>query len=166
ILVIVILPTAFVAMSLVQEIASLYQRVRSGDANLATYFDQFSAALPSWASHLMDKLGFGDLAGVQGTLTAAITQRGEALAARAVNVGQDTVDFMLGFGLSMYILFFLLRDGPALAAKVRGALPLAPEPKARLLERFTTVIRATVKGNILVAAAQGALGGLAFWVLD
>jgi predicted PurR-regulated permease PerM len=27
------------------------------------------------------------------------------------------------------------------------------------------VIRATVKGNVLVAAAQGALGGLAFWVL-
>jgi predicted PurR-regulated permease PerM len=27
------------------------------------------------------------------------------------------------------------------------------------------VIRATVKGNVLVAAVQGALGGLAFWVL-
>ena len=48
---------------------------------------------------------------------------------------------------------------------IRAAIPLEPGPKERLLERFTTVIRATVKGNILVAAAQGALGGLAFWVL-
>ena len=66
----------------------------------------------------------------------------------------------------MYLLFFLLRDGAA-----RGARDPRRDParrrrvKARLLERFTTVIRATVKGNILVAAAQGALGGLAFWVL-
>ena len=52
-----------------------------------------------------------------------------------------------------------------MAREVRAAIPLAPEPKERLLERFTTVIRATVKGNILVAAAQGALGGLAFWAL-
>ena len=33
-------------------------------------------------------------------------------------------------------------------------------------DRFNTVVRATVKGNLLVAAIQGALGGLAFWYLD
>ena len=65
----------------------------------------------------------------------------------------------------MYLLFFLLRDGAAVAREIRAAIPLDPPVKARLLERFTTVIRATVKGNVLVAAAQGALGGLAFWVL-
>ena len=32
--------------------------------------------------------------------------------------------------------------------------------------KFTTVIRATIKGNLLVAAIQGALGGVAFWFLD
>jgi predicted PurR-regulated permease PerM len=34
-----------------------------------------------------------------------------------------------------------------------------------LLNKFTNVIRATIKGNVAVAAVQGALGGLAFWVL-
>ena len=65
----------------------------------------------------------------------------------------------------MYLLFFLLRDGAAVAREIRAAIPLEPRIKARLLEQFTTVIRATVKGNVLVAAAQGTLGGLAFWVL-
>jgi predicted PurR-regulated permease PerM len=37
--------------------------------------------------------------------------------------------------------------------------------KQRLFNNFTTVIRATVKGNVLVAIAQGALGGLIFWLL-
>jgi predicted PurR-regulated permease PerM len=48
---------------------------------------------------------------------------------------------------------------------VRWAIPLAPEHAQVLVEKFTTVIRATVKGNLLVAAIQGALGGLAFWFL-
>ena len=48
---------------------------------------------------------------------------------------------------------------------MRRALPLTPAHKQELLGKFTTVIRATVKGNLLVAAIQGALGGLAFWFL-
>ena len=37
--------------------------------------------------------------------------------------------------------------------------------KAALFSRFADVVRATVKGGILVAIVQGALGGLAFWFL-
>jgi predicted PurR-regulated permease PerM len=36
------------------------------------------------------------------------------------------------------------------------------EHKRLLLSKFTTVVRATVKGNVAVAATQGALGGLIF----
>jgi predicted PurR-regulated permease PerM len=66
----------------------------------------------------------------------------------------------------LYLLFFLLRDGRALAARIREAIPLDAEHKDQLAQKFTTVIRATVKGNIVVAASQGALGGLIFWLLD
>ena len=58
-----------------------------------------------------------------------------------------------------------VRDGDALARAARHALPLDANSKRVLFAQFTTVIRATVKGNLLVAAVQGALGGLAFWVL-
>jgi predicted PurR-regulated permease PerM len=165
ILLIVILPLAMVAVSLVQEVTALYQRVKSGEVNFGHYFDQIVAALPSWASGLMDRLGLVDLAALQAKLTAAITQRGQEFAGRAVDFGSDALDLVVGFCIAMYLLFFLLRDGQGVARDIRAAIPLAPEAKAMLLERFTTVIRATVKGNILVAAAQGALGGLAFWAL-
>ena len=39
------------------------------------------------------------------------------------------------------------------------------EQRSDLVEKFATVVRATVKGNIVVAAVQGALGGVIFWVL-
>ena len=62
-------------------------------------------------------------------------------------------------------LFFLIRDGGGFAHAVRRAIPLAPAHKRDLIDKFTAVIRATVKGNLLVAVIQGALGGLAFWFL-
>ena len=65
----------------------------------------------------------------------------------------------------LYLLYFLLRDGAALSKTVREALPMARPHTHYLLNKFTTVIRATIKGNVAVAAVQGALGGLAFWVL-
>jgi predicted PurR-regulated permease PerM len=58
-----------------------------------------------------------------------------------------------------------LRDGKALADRIRRIVPLRADQKAALFGRFADVVRATVKGGILVAIAQGTLGGLAFWFL-
>ena len=66
----------------------------------------------------------------------------------------------------LYLLFFLLRDSDSLLSQLRAAIPLRPDRQAALAEKFTVVIRATVKGNIVVAIVQGALGGLIFWLLD
>jgi predicted PurR-regulated permease PerM len=66
----------------------------------------------------------------------------------------------------LYLLFFFLRDGPELARKMRTALPLEENHKRRLQLKFNRVVRATVKGNVVVAVTQGALGGAIFWFLD
>ena len=65
----------------------------------------------------------------------------------------------------LYLLFFLLRDEDALFKRIRDAIPLHAEQQAAFLLKFTTVIRATVKGDMLVALLQGTLGGLIFWFL-
>jgi predicted PurR-regulated permease PerM len=71
----------------------------------------------------------------------------------------------VAFFIMLYVLFFLLRDGKPLSAAIGRAVPLEANQTQRLLGQFVTVVRATVKGNIVVALIQGALGGLAFWVL-
>jgi predicted PurR-regulated permease PerM len=165
ILVMVVLPVAVVSISLVREASGLYHRIKDGQVDVGSFFAQFIAALPVWATDVLEWLGVDDLPAVQAKLTAAITQRGQALTARALDFGQDALDVMIAFVIAMYLLFFLLRDGNDVAREIREAIPLATPAKERLLERFTTVVRATVKGNVLVAAAQGSLGGLAFWAL-
>jgi predicted PurR-regulated permease PerM len=44
-------------------------------------------------------------------------------------------------------------------------VPLRIAQQHALFRRFTIVIRATVKGSIVVAIVQGTLGGLIFWLL-
>jgi predicted PurR-regulated permease PerM len=165
ILVLVILPVTLISISLVREAAGMYHRIKSGQIDVGSYFSHFVAALPAWATELLAWLGVDDLATVQAKLTAAITQRGQAITARALDFGQDALDVIVAFAIAMYLLFFLLRDGTEIGREIRAAIPLEPVAKARLIERFTTVVRATVKGNVLMAAAQGTLGGLAFWAL-
>ena len=63
----------------------------------------------------------------------------------------------------LYLAYFLIRDGDQLLLHIRRAIPLPSDDKSELLTTFTGVVRATVKGNLVVAAVQGALGGLAFW---
>jgi predicted PurR-regulated permease PerM len=165
VLVIVILPLAVVSSMLVQEAVGVLARVQSGEINFTRYGQQIYAALPGWLTGLLDRFGLADLAGLKAQLGERLTQGTQMLATQAVSFGQDTLNFLVAFGVMLYLLFFLLRDGNGLAARVRQAIPLAEEDKRELLSRFAAVIRATVKGNILVAVVQGALGSLAFWFL-
>ena len=166
VLVIVILPLALVAATMAREAALAVQRLQSGDLNPALYFRSVFDALPAWMISLLERLGVGNFDALQRWLSTALAQASQVVATQALRIGHDTFDFIVGLFLALYLAFFLIRDGQAITLSVHRALPLAPQHQQELLDKFTTVIRATVKGNLLVAAIQGALGGLAFWLLD
>ena len=164
-LVIVILPMALITVNLAQEATGIYDRLKSGQLNFGQYLQQIIAALPAWAAGLLDRFNLTTLGDVQEKLSSFAVQASQFVATKALNIGQNTLEFVVGFGVMLYLLFFLLRDGAALATRIGHAIPLDADHKHQLANEFTTVIRATVKGNIVVAASQGALGGLIFWIL-
>jgi len=161
-LLVVILPFTVLAGSLLQEGLTVYERIRSGQLNFGTYFQQIMAALPPWLAHLLDRFGLSDISGIRDALSDSALQGSQLIATQALNIGQNTFEFLVSFGIMLYLLFFLLRDGSILSARIKQAIPLSMEHKRHLLGKFTTVVRATVKGNIAVAAMQGTLGGLIF----
>jgi predicted PurR-regulated permease PerM len=164
--VIVILPTLFVAGTLVQQIASAYAQVRSGSMDVSTHFNQIVHALPPSAQHLLARYDLTDLAGLQQRLSASAAAASQFLAHQALNLGQNTIQFVISFGVMLYLFFFLVRDAQEISLLVRDAIPLDETHKRHLLRKFTTVIRATVKGNVAVAVVQGTLGGFALWVVN
>lgn len=165
ILVLVILPISLITSSLIREATAFYNRVQSGEFDFFSYFNQIVGLLPEWVRHQIEELGLFSLEDAQTRLAESARQIGQYLAPQALNLGQMTLHLVISFGIMLYLLFFLLRDGSALAAEIRRAIPLDTGSKTYLLTKFTTVIRATVKGNVAVAATQGLLGGLIFWFL-
>jgi predicted PurR-regulated permease PerM len=161
----VILPLAFIATSLVQEASSLFARIQSREYDFAGHIQRIFDVLPSWAIGWLDRFNLTNLAALRETLASGLMKGGQVLAPQALSIGMNTFEFVIRFGVMLYLLFFLLRDGKALAEAIKAAIPLQPDRKAALFSRFADVVRATVKGGILVAVAQGALGGLAFWFL-
>lgn len=165
ILVMVIVPVTVIAASLVQEALDMYSRIQSKELNLGGYFQQVFDALPEWASNLLRRFHLTNLGAVQDRLSAALMKGGQFIAARALHTGQNAFSFIVSLFVMLYLLFFLLRDGDDLSRRIADTIPLRPNHKRALLDTFTVVIRATVKGNIVVAVLQGALGGLIFWIL-
>jgi predicted PurR-regulated permease PerM len=62
-------------------------------------------------------------------------------------------------------MFFFQMDGDKLMRRMLYYLPLKSNDEHLMLEKFTSVTRATLKGTLLIGILQGGLAGLAFWVV-
>lgn len=165
IVLIVILPLTLITALLLQEGFSVYERIQSGELNIGEYFKQIFGALPSWVTDLLDRFELTNVRVMQERLSSGLMKTSQFLATQALNIGQNTFDFIIDLFIVLYLLFFLLRDGDGLTRRIRNAIPLHAEQQRDLLNKFTAVIRATIKGTVVVAILQGALGGLIFWAL-
>jgi predicted PurR-regulated permease PerM len=65
----------------------------------------------------------------------------------------------------LYTMFFFLMDGDKLLDKILFYLPLQDEDERRMLRKFTSVTRATLKGTAVIGILQGGLAGTAFAVV-
>ena len=166
ILLIVMLPLAAITAALVREVSTFYERVQTGEIDFEIYFKGITDALPVWVMDLLRRFGVEDIASTQQTLARAFQQGSQYITGKLMNIGQSTVQFVINLGVMFYLLFFLLRDGDQLSSRIRNAVPLPAERQNALFDKFAAVVRATVKGDILVSMLQGTLGGLIFWFLD
>ncbi len=165
VVVLVVLPLTLLTLALVREAAGVVERLQSGEWNLAAYLRRMFNALPSWVSALLDRFGLTNFNTVLRRVNASVSQGLQSTALMAMDLGQNLLHFVANLFIALYLAFFMLRDGDGIAALLRRALPLSIRHQRTLFQTFATVLRATVKGHLVVAVVQGALGGLAFWAL-
>jgi predicted PurR-regulated permease PerM len=77
---------------------------------------------------------------------------------------RGTATFFFQLFIMLYAMFFFLLDGRAVLDKILYYMPLAPEDENRMVDRFVSVARATIKGTLVIGIVQGGLAGLAFAV--
>jgi predicted PurR-regulated permease PerM len=161
----VLVPALILASLIIDQAAGVYEQMRSGQINFATYFQKVYDALPLRIQGWLGNSGLDTFERVQSRLSATVTNSINMIARQALTIGANAAAFLLAFGVGLYVTYFLLRDGEHIGPAIVKALPLEQQVAARLAERFVIVVRATIKGSGVVALVQGALGGLTFWIV-
>jgi predicted PurR-regulated permease PerM len=105
--------------------------------------------LPDWAV-ILSKLG--EIAG----------RTGGFLGSGLASATRGTVNFILQLCIMLYANYFFLRSGKTALAKIMYLVPLESDQEDRLVSRFVSVTRATLKGTLVIGIIQGTLAGLAF----
>ncbi len=163
IIVLVIVPFFLLAGLVLGEAAKLYQHIKAGDLNLGSLAGDLLAKLPGRARSLLEGAGLGSQSEALATLSDALSGALSwlaSLASLASGIGQSAFSLVIAFGIALYLTYFLLVDGRFLARKIGDAVPLEPALFDRLIQEFTSVVRAMIKGSLAVAAAQGLIGGV------
>ena len=161
----VVIPAMILASVVVDQAAGVYQQMRGGQIDFATYFKQMHDALPGRLQQWLDSAGLSSLERAQARVTATLSNSASTLTRQALSIGANAAAFLLAFGVGLYVTFFLLRDGEQIGTAVVRALPLEHSVATRLAEKFVAVVRATIKGSGVVALVQGALGAVTFWIV-
>jgi len=95
----------------------------------------------------------------------AVTSVGGFLVNRVSSATTGTVVFFFQFAILLYAMFFFFIDGPKYLRTISSYLPFDEVDSQRVLDRFLSVTRATVKGTLLIGLIQGSINGVAFWVV-
>ncbi len=165
ILAIVVLPAALLTVALLNEAASVYQRIQSGNLDPEQIFVAFESAIPAWLSDALDRLGIGNIAAAKDMFGGGAAAGVRAVLGQALSIGQGVFDLFVKLMVMLYLAFFLIRDGETIQQRVSAAIPLQTDHLQLLVERFIVVVRATIKGSIVVAILQGLIGGIVLWAL-
>jgi predicted PurR-regulated permease PerM len=165
ILAVVIIPAMLLGAALLGQATATYSRIQTGEIDLSRAFIEAERHLPGLARDWLTDLGLTDFTAVQAKISQGVASSFKTLASQAFNVGQSAFSFFLSLGVMLYLTFFLLRDGIALLVTIERCLPLPVEQRRVLVDRFVAVVRATIKGSVIVAILQGLIGGLIFWGL-
>ncbi len=119
-----------------------------------------------WLAHRFPPLAdyLPDQAKIVENVGNAAKTAGHALVAGASAMTASTATFLLNLFVMLYAMFFFLKDGTSILERIFYYIPLAHEDEERMLDRLTSVTRATVKGTLLIGLIQGTLAGIGFAV--
>ena len=160
---IAIIPIWLIALSVVQEIAQMYARYTQDGGSLSGQLREIGARTPPWMLEWLQRLGIDNMAGLQERAAQAAAQALQFVATQAVSIGQNTMQVLVTLAVMLYLLFFFFRDGERIVGLLERAIPMENAYIEGLAGRFTSVVKATIRGNLIVAMAQGGLGGVLLW---
>ena len=162
--VVIIVPFLFIGGIVLDEVLIVIEAFRQGEIDVAGWFDTIFTALPAQIQNSLLENGFGDMAAISDRAQDFAEESIGLIATQAVSIGSSVASWVLAFAIGLYVTFFLLRDGQRLGPKLVATLPMEVATGKKMAERFLSIVRATIKGSIVVGIVQGTLGGILLWI--
>ncbi|MEO1489375.1 MAG: AI-2E family transporter [Pseudomonadota bacterium] len=159
----VLLPALWIGSLVLAETIEAVNAIRANPIDLAAWAETIYAALPAQLQQFIDESGWTDITQGQEELQNLIAESAGILANQAISIGGGAFSFLLSFGIGLYVTFFLLRDGERIGETVLHSAPIERDIADRLSERFLGIVRATIKGSVVVGFVQGSLGVITFF---
>ncbi|MDN3710954.1 AI-2E family transporter [Paracoccus cavernae] len=155
----VVIPFLILVAMIAAEAARAYQALTSAPLDVAGTLDGLRNHLPASVISFLDRLNLPSAAELAQKFSEFLQSILQYVAKGFYSLGQGALSFTVAFGVALYLLFFLFKDGRGLAATIRKASPLSLHQTEVLMQTVDSVLTATVKGNFIIAAVQGAIGG-------
>jgi len=156
----VLLPALWIGSLVVEEILGVVNRFRENPVDINAWLEATFAALPTSVQTVIIDNGWTETRFIEEQLESLIGESAGIIAQQAVSIGSGAFGFFLSFGIGLYVLFFLLRDGARIGETILHSAPVEREVADRLAERFLGIVRAVIKGSGVVGLIQGAMGGI------
>ena len=156
VIIVIVVPAFFIGQQVAREAAKGVDQLR---ANLTPEnWEQFQKEHPRVGA-IVDRIER------EVDLRDTLQQAAGAASGTALLAVKGSVQGIVQTFIVFFFLFFLFRDWERALAGLRSVLPLTDREADTLFEVVGDTISAVINGMLLVALAQGTLGGLIFWWL-
>ena len=157
----VVLPLTVVTAAVIHEFNKVAPNLPT---NLSALLSQQPAILARITTWMQDRFGINVLA-YQDFFIQQLRNVSQRLLGASFSLVGNIVTSLVKAFFVIFTMYYLFRDGDKIANRLPDALPLNREQSEALIFRTKQVISASVYGVVTIAALQGFLAGLAYWIL-
>ncbi|HEX8071478.1 MAG TPA: AI-2E family transporter [Pyrinomonadaceae bacterium] len=158
---VVLVPLGLIALALVRELTAAAQVAQQFVTAFLDPNTPLTGRAFNWLSRFVDLTPYRSTDFLQQRLAGLAG----AIASRTWGFLGGITGVVVEMFFVVFTMYYLFRDGERIAAALPDVLPLEREQAQHIITRTKTVIAASVNGVLVIAAIQGALGGLAFFAL-
>ncbi len=145
---------ATVLVGRLQELADRYRITHATDVFQVPAFDQLFTWIGKFVPVPPEQIQAWALDGGKALLALLVASSGAFFA--------GVLGVVVEVGLTLFLLFFFLRDGREMVTRALVLVPMTAERKADLVDHLAAVIRAVALGTLFTAVVQGTLVGMSF----
>lgn len=161
VIVAILAPLALITFALVQQLSGLTQNLPANLSSLLDPNSPITGRALGWLRKYVDV----DQMLSQDFIAERVRAMSGTIAGQTLGFVGGVLGAVVQIFFIIFTMYYLFRDGDRIVRALPNVMPLEKSQSEEILARTSEVIAASVYGVLVIAVIQGALGGLAFWLL-